>query len=127
MSASENKIVRTVTGKVISDKMNKTIAVLIYRQVKHERYGKFIRQTSVFKAHDENNEAKTGDKVSIFETRRLSKTKRWKLSKMAKLANNCKPSVNAPNTASVFAIIVLCDAACLRPLTRGNPKAHQKA
>lgn len=72
----------TVTGEVVSDKMDKTISVLIYRLVKHKKYGKFIRRTSVFKAHDEKNEAKTGDKVVIYETRPLSKTKRWKLMKV---------------------------------------------
>ena len=76
-----------VVGEVISDKMDKTISVLIYRQVQHAKYGKYIRRTSVFKAHDENNEAKTGDKVLIFETRRLSKTKRWKLSKVLERSN----------------------------------------
>ena len=68
-----------LTGKVISDKMDKTISVLIYNSVKHPKYKKYIRKTSVFKVHDEKNRAKTGDIVSIFETRALSKTKRWKL------------------------------------------------
>ena len=68
-----------VIGKVISDKMDKTISVLIYRQVRHEKYHKFIRRSSVAKAHDEKNEAKIGDKVRITESRPLSKTKRWKL------------------------------------------------
>ena len=70
----------TVTGEVVSDKMDKTISVLIYRLVKHKKYEKFIRKSSVFKAHDEKNLAKTGDKVEIYETRPMSKTKRWKLS-----------------------------------------------
>lgn len=70
----------TVIGEVVSDKANKTISVLIYRLVKHKKYGKYIRKSSVFKAHDENNEAKIGDRVEIFETRALSKTKRWRLS-----------------------------------------------
>lgn len=68
-----------LTGKVISDKMDKTVSVLIYNSVKHPRYKKYIKKTSVFKAHDEKNQAKTGDIVSIFETKALSKTKRWKL------------------------------------------------
>ena len=67
------------TGKVISDKMDKTISVLIYNLVKHPRYKKYIKKSSVFKAHDEKNQAKEGDIVRIFETRPLSKTKRWKL------------------------------------------------
>lgn len=68
-----------VTGEVVSDKMDKTISVLIYRLVKHKKYGKYIRKSSVFKAHDEKNIAKEGDKVSIYETRPISKTKRWAL------------------------------------------------
>ena len=70
----------TVIGEVVSDKSNKTISVLIYRLVKHKKYGKYIRKSSVFKAHDEKNEAKIGDRVEIFETRALSKSKRWRLS-----------------------------------------------
>ena len=69
-------------GEVVSDKMDKTISVLIYRLVKHKKYGKFIRRTSVFKAHDESNKAKVGDRVKIYETRPFSKTKRWMLSEI---------------------------------------------
>jgi small subunit ribosomal protein S17 len=68
-----------VVGEVVSNKMNKTIAVLIYRLIRHKKYGKFMRRSSVFKAHDEKNDAKIGDVVRIFHTRPLSKTKRWKL------------------------------------------------
>lgn len=68
-----------VQGEVVSNKMEKTISVLIYRMVKHPKYGKYMKRTSVFKAHDEKNEAKIGDRVIIRETRPLSKTKRWKL------------------------------------------------
>lgn len=71
-----------LTGKVISDKMDKTISVLIYTSVRHPKYKKFMKKTSVFKAHDENNVARQGDVVSIYETRALSKTKRWKLMKV---------------------------------------------
>lgn len=71
-----------VVGEVISDKMDKTISVKIFRTVKHPKYGKYIKKTSVFKAHDESNEAKAGDLVKIFEIRPLSKSKRWKLSEI---------------------------------------------
>jgi small subunit ribosomal protein S17 len=71
-----------VVGEVVSNKMDKTIAVLIYRMVKHKKYGKYLKKTSVFKAHDEKNEAKIGDIVKIYETRPLSKTKRWALSEI---------------------------------------------
>jgi len=73
-----------VIGEVISDKMDKTISVLIYRLVRHKKYGKFIRRTSVFKAHDEKNVAKAGDTVRIYQTRPLSKTKRWALAEVVK-------------------------------------------
>lgn len=75
-----------VVGEVISDKMDKTISVLIYRMVKHPKYGKYVKKTSVFKAHDENNQAKTGDVVKIRETRPLSKTKRWALAEIVETA-----------------------------------------
>ena len=76
----------TMTGIVVSDKMQKTISVLIYRLVKHKKYGKFMRRSSVFKAHDENNTAKIGDTVRIHQTRPMSKTKRWALSEVVKAA-----------------------------------------
>lgn len=69
-----------VVGEVISNKMNKTIKVKIFRLVKHPKYQKYVKKTSVFMAHDENNTAQVGDKVRITETRPLSKLKRWKLS-----------------------------------------------
>lgn len=66
-------------GKVTSNKMNKSIVVSVERQVKHKIYGKFVKKTSSFMAHDENNEANIGDTVRIMETRPLSKSKRWRL------------------------------------------------
>jgi small subunit ribosomal protein S17 len=69
-------------GTVISDKMNKTISVEVERRVMHPKYKKYITKRSVFKAHDEKNEAKIGDRVMIRETRPLSKTKRFKLVKI---------------------------------------------
>ena len=75
-----------VVGEVVSDKMDKTISVLIYRMVKHPKYGKYVKKTSVFKAHDEKNQAKAGDIVKIRETRPLSKTKRWTLAEVVETA-----------------------------------------
>lgn len=75
-----------VVGEVVSNKMSKTIAVLVYRQAKHKRYGKIIRRSSVYKAHDEKNEAKVGDTVRIAETRPISRTKRWKLMEVVERA-----------------------------------------
>jgi small subunit ribosomal protein S17 len=66
-------------GKVVSDKMDKTIVVAVEEHIKHPLYGKTIRRTKKFKAHDEHNEAKVGDTVRIMETRPLSKEKRWRL------------------------------------------------
>ena len=70
---------KTRIGKVVSDKMDKTIVVAIETLVRHPLYGKSIKRTTKFKAHDENNECKTGDRVRIMETRPLSKDKRWRL------------------------------------------------
>ena len=66
-------------GKVVSDKMNKTIVVAIEELVQHKLYKKSVKRTVKFKAHDENEQAHVGDKVSIMETRPLSKHKRWRL------------------------------------------------
>jgi small subunit ribosomal protein S17 len=71
-----------VVGTVVSNKMNKTIAVEVYRMMRHVKYGKYLRRSSVFKAHDEKNQAKVGDTVRIFETRPMSKTKRWALAEI---------------------------------------------
>lgn len=81
---AERGVRKEVVGEVISDKMDKTITVLTYRMVKHPKYFKHVKRTSVFKVHDEKNEAKVGDKVRIFQTRPISKTKRWKLAEIIK-------------------------------------------
>ncbi len=70
---------KTRVGMVVSDKMEKTVVVSIERRVQHPVYGKMVRRTKRLKAHDENNDAKTGDTVRIMETRPLSKDKRWRL------------------------------------------------
>lgn len=75
-----------VVGVVVSDKMDKTISVKVSRMVKHKRYGKYIRRSSVFKAHDEKNSAGAGDTVMITESRPLSKSKSWKLTKVIEKA-----------------------------------------
>lgn len=79
-AVSEQKALgRTVIGKVISDKMNKTIIVQVERKVKHPLYGKYMRRFSKMYAHDEENSCRTGDMVMIQQSRPLSKTKRWKV------------------------------------------------
>ena len=70
---------KTRVGRVVSDKMDKTIVVAIETSVKHSLYNKIVRRTVKFKAHDENNECRVGDKVLIMETRPLSKDKNWRL------------------------------------------------
>ena len=70
---------KTKVGKVVSDKMKKSIVVSVERLKRHKLYGKYYRQSSTFMAHDENGEAKLGDTVLIMETRPLSKRKRWRL------------------------------------------------
>lgn len=76
---SERNYRKVRTGKVVSDKMDKTIVVAVETQEKHPLYGKLVLVTKKFKAHDENNAAKIGDTVKIMETRPLSKDKRWRL------------------------------------------------
>lgn len=70
---------KTKVGKVVSNKMDKTIVVAIETSVKHPLYGKIIKRTYKLKAHDENNECQIGDRVKVMETRPLSKEKRWRL------------------------------------------------
>ena len=76
---AETQKVRTLTGKVVSDKMDKTITVLIERRVKHPLYGKIVKRSTKMHAHDENNECRMGDTVVIRETRPLSKNKSFEL------------------------------------------------
>ena len=75
----EQKKIRTLQGMVVSDKMNKTVTVLLERQVKHPLYKKYIRRSTKLHVHDENNECSVGDKVAIQECRPISKTKSWQL------------------------------------------------
>lgn len=76
---AENNRVRTLSGRVVSDKMNKTITVLIERRVTHPLYSKIVKRSSKLHAHDEKNECRMGDVVTIKETRPLSKTKTFEL------------------------------------------------
>ena len=85
---SERKVIkRTLTGKVISDKMDKTITVKVERQVKHPIYGKFIKRSTKVHAHDEANECKIGDTVTVVESRPLSKSKTWQLVEVVEKAS----------------------------------------
>lgn len=85
MSTAE-KLQRTLTGTVTSDKMQKSVTVLIERRVKHPKYGKFINRSTKLHVHDENNECGTGDVVVIEQCRPISKTKAWRLVKIIEKA-----------------------------------------
>lgn len=84
---SETKTIRTESGRVISNKMDRTITVLVERRVKHPLYGKFIRRSTKLHVHDEDNACNEGDEVTITECRPISKTKSWKLVEIVKRAN----------------------------------------
>lgn len=77
--SEEAKAVRTVTGRVVSDKMDKSITVLVERKVRHPIYGKYMKRSTKLHAHDENNDCNLGDVVSITECRPISKSKNWQL------------------------------------------------
>ena len=81
-----DKVIRALTGRVVSDKMDKTVTVLVERKVKHPLYGKIIRRSKKYHAHDENNEYREGDVVTIEECRPLSKTKAWRVAAMVEKA-----------------------------------------
>jgi len=83
---SSNK--RTLTGRIVSDKMNKTVTVLVERRVKHPLYGKIITRSKKYHAHDEKNEFKEGDTVLIEECRPVAKTKAWRV---ARLIDKARP------------------------------------
>jgi small subunit ribosomal protein S17 len=78
---------RTLQGRVVSDKMNKSITVQVERRVKHPIYGKFIRRSTKVHAHDENNECRIGDTVIVEQCRPLSKTKKWRFVKLVDRPN----------------------------------------
>ncbi|HHT72877.1 MAG TPA: 30S ribosomal protein S17 [Firmicutes bacterium] len=84
--SEERRNRRTRVGTVVSDKMDKTVVVSVERVIRHPLYGKTMRQTVKFKAHDENNECSIGDRVRIMETRPLSKDKRWRVMEIVEKA-----------------------------------------
>jgi len=85
---SEAKRARTLSGRVVSDKMDKTVTVLVERKVMHPIYGKIVRRSQKFHAHDETNQCHTGDIVLIEECRPLSRTKSWKVTELVEKAVN---------------------------------------
>jgi len=82
MMSEQTSMNRTLQGRVVSDKMDKTITVLVERRVKHPLYGKFVRRSTKVHAHDENNECRLGDVVVVEQSRPLSKTKKWRFIKL---------------------------------------------
>jgi small subunit ribosomal protein S17 len=84
MAAADN---RTLQGRVVSDKMDKTVTVMVERRVKHPLYGKFVRRSTKVHAHDENNECRIGDVVVVEQCRPLSKTKSWRFVKLVERPN----------------------------------------
>lgn len=86
MSEQQEKVQRTVTGRVVSDKMDKSITVMVERKVKHPLYKKYVRRSTKLHAHDENNECREGDVVTIEQCRPISKSKSWRLVKVVEQA-----------------------------------------
>ena len=84
--SEENKLVRTLTGHVVSDKMDKSAVVVVERKVRHPLYGKYVRRSTKLHVHDANNECNEGDVVTISECRPISKSKTWKLDKIVERA-----------------------------------------
>jgi small subunit ribosomal protein S17 len=82
---TKEKVQRALTGKVVSDKMDKTVSVLIERRIKHPLYGKIIRRSKKYLAHDETNQAKVGDTVEIREGRPISKNKLWVMTRVVQV------------------------------------------
>ncbi|MCH8181167.1 MAG: 30S ribosomal protein S17 [Proteobacteria bacterium] len=86
MTEAQTKVVRSLVGKVVSDARAKTVTVLVERRVKHELYGKIVAKSNKYHAHDENNEFHIGDVVEISESRPLSKTKNWVVTRLVEKA-----------------------------------------
>ena len=86
MTEAKKSLTRTLVGKVVSDKRAKTVTVLVERRVKHELYGKIVSLSSKYHAHDEKGEYKMGDTIEITESRPISKTKNWVVSKLIQTA-----------------------------------------
>ena len=86
MTQAQTKVVRSLVGKVVSDARAKTVTVLVERRVKHELYGKIVAKSNKYHAHDENNEFHVGDVVEISESRPLSKTKNWVVTRLVEKA-----------------------------------------
>ena len=87
-TAGKTPLKRTLVGRVVSNKMDKTVTVLVERKVKHPVYGKYVVHSTKFHAHDETNQINEGDLVEISETRPVSKTKAWAVTRLVEAARN---------------------------------------
>lgn len=88
--SNQESVARELTGVVVSNKMNKSIVVMVERFVKHPKYGKFIKRSTKLHAHDENNDCRMGDLVTVQECRPLSKTKTWRLVEIKERAESAE-------------------------------------
>ncbi len=86
MSAESGKLARTLVGRVVSNKMDKTVTIRVERRVKHPVYGKYVMRSTKYHAHDETNQVNEGDLVEIAETRPISKTKTWTVKRIVRQA-----------------------------------------
>jgi small subunit ribosomal protein S17 len=87
-NTASSKTERRIVGRVVSDKMNKTVTVLVERRVRHPLYGKYVKKSTRLHVHDENNESHEGDKVAVVETRPLSRSKRFRLVEILERASS---------------------------------------
>jgi len=87
MGESKSTKRKSFVGRVVSDKMDKTVVLAVTRRIAHSRYNKVVKRTTKYKAHDEKNECKVGDMVRVIETRPISKDKRWKVLEIVEKAN----------------------------------------
>mgnify|MGYP003412969614 CR=1 FL=1 len=123
MTEAKKSLKRTLVGKVVSDKREKTVTVLIERRVKHELYGKIVGKSSKYHAHDEKGEYKVGDMIEITESRPISKTKNWVATRLVQKAvaalalpgPHCTPLNNDPQCGSFSFVGVGFFWRCFKP------------
>lgn len=112
-------------GEVIGNKMNKTISVLTVKLRKHKKYGKYVRKKSIFKAHDEHNQAQVGDFVTISATRPLSKTKRWVLKKVLEKSKHQDRGKTVEKSKEALSLQGE-DSSSMKTQEEASKKTHQK-
>src|SRR6218665_2240098 len=123
MTEAQKSLKRTLIGKVVSDKRQKTVTVLVERRVKHELYGKIIARSSKYHAHDEKGEYKLGDMIEITESRPLSKTKNWGWCKRRRHSGRCGPT-QSPAPGKAFRNDPQCGSLCFVRACGGHSPAR---